>query len=365
MRLKEITACIERLAPLMYQESYDNSGLQVGDLSMEVTGALITLDVTEEVITEAIEHKYNLVIAHHPLIFGGITSVTGRNMTERVLLKAIKNDIAVYAAHTNLDAVREGVSNRMCEVIGLRKTRILDPVAGKLKKLVVYVPTDHAEKVRQALFSGGAGVIGKYDSCSFNSEGEGTFRGGEDANPFVGEKGVRHVEPEVRIETVFPEHEKGRVITAMLQAHPYEEVAYDIYPLDNRNPQTGMGMIGELETPVSETAFLQLLKEKFGTGVIKHSQLLGKQVKKVAVCGGAGSSLLRKAVAEKADVFVSGDFKYHQFFDAEGRIVVADIGHFESEQYTREIIYDLLIKNFPKFAVRLSEINTNPIKYLS
>ena len=363
MKLREITAFFEKLAPLMYQESYDNSGLQVGDYAMEVSGALVTLDITGEVIDEAIRKQVNLVIGHHPLIFGGLKSITGRNMTERVVQKAIKNDIAIYAAHTNLDVIRQGVSGKICEVIGLKNSRILEPVGGVLKKLVVFVPSGHAEKVRQALFAAGAGVIGNYDSCSYNTEGEGTFRGGDNTTPFVGEQGKLHFEPEVRVETIFPEHVKGMVITAMLQAHPYEEVAYDIYPLENKFPGVGMGMIGELETPVDETEFLSLLRERFHTGVIRHSALLDKKIRKVAVCGGAGSTLLRKAISEKADIFVSGDFKYHQFFDAEGKIIIADIGHFESEQYTREIFYDLLIKNFPKFAVQLSEVNTNPIKY--
>ncbi len=363
MLLREITAFFERLAPLMYQESYDNSGLQVGDYAMEITGALVTLDITGEVIDEAIRKQLNLVIGHHPVIFGGLKSLTGKNMTERVVQKAIKNDIAIYASHTNLDVIRQGVSGKICEVIGLNNTRILEPVAGKLRKLVVFVPSAHAEKVRKAIFASGAGVIGNYDSCSYNTEGHGSFRGGDDTNPFAGEQGKLHFEPEVRVETIFPEHVKGRVITAMLQAHPYEEVAYDIYPLDNKYPEVGMGMIGELETPLEETEFLELLRERFRTGVIRHSALLGKKIRKVAVCGGAGSMLLRKAISEKADIFVSGDFKYHQFFDADGKIIIADIGHFESEQYTREIFYDLLKKNFPKFAVRLSEVNTNPIKY--
>jgi dinuclear metal center YbgI/SA1388 family protein len=363
MRLREITAFLEGLAPLMYQESYDNSGLQVGEYAMEVTGALVTLDITEEVIDEAIRKQLNLVIGHHPVIFGGLKSITGRNMAERVVQKAIRNDVAIYASHTNLDVIRNGVSGRICEVIGLKSTRILDPVAGKLKKLVVFVPSAHADKVRQAIFDSGAGVIGNYDSCSYNIEGQGSFRGGEGTDPFVGEQGKLHFEPELRVETIFPEHVRGRVITAMLQAHPYEEVAYDIYPLDNKYAEVGLGMIGEMETPVEETEFMELLRERFKTGVIRHSALLGKKIRKVAVCGGAGSMLLRKAISEKADIYVSGDFKYHQFFDAEGKIVIADIGHFESEQYTREIFYDLLKKNFPKFAVRLSEVNTNPIKY--
>ena len=364
MIIKEITASLEKLAPLMYQESYDNSGLQVGNYSMEVTGALVTLDVTEEVIDEAIAKGLNLVIAHHPLIFGGLKSITGKSMVERVVLKAVKHDIAVYAAHTNLDSVRGGVSGKICEVIGLKKCRILDPVAGRLKKLVVFVPSAHAEKVRQAIFDGGAGVIGNYDSCSYNLEGQGSFRGGEGTDPFVGKKGELHFEQEIRIETVFPEHEKGRVITALLEAHPYEEVAYDIYPIDNKYHEIGLGMIGELEEPVGEMEFLKLLKMRFKTGAIRHSALLGKDIRKVAVCGGAGSSLLRKAITQKADLFVSSDFKYHQFFEAEKRIVVADIGHFESEQYTRNVIYDSVNKKFPKFALHLSDVNTNPIKYL-
>ena len=363
MKLRDITAFFEKLAPLMYQESYDNSGLQVGIYSMEITGALVTLDITEDVIDEAINKGFNLVIGHHPVIFGGIKSLTGKNMAERVVQKAIKNDIAIYAAHTNIDSIKQGVNYKICEQIGLRNCRILDPVKDKLKKLVVFVPAEYAEKVRQALFDVGAGTIGNYDNCSFNVNGEGTFRSGEDTTPFVGEKGKMHNEEEIRIETIFPEHLKGSVLTALLQAHPYEEVAYDIYSLDNKYTEIGMGMIGEMENPITEKEFLQILKERFKTGVIKHSEYTGKKVKKVAVVGGAGSSLLRKALSEKADVFVSGDFKYHQFFNAEGKILIADIGHFESEQYTRELFYDLLIKNFPKFAVQLSEINTNPIKY--
>ncbi len=363
MKLKKITAFLERQAPLLYQESYDNSGLQVGNYDMEVNGALVTLDITEEVVLEAINQGVNLVISHHPVIFGGLKSLTGKTMVERAVMLAIKNDIALYAAHTNLDSIREGVSGRICEMIGLKNTKILDPVEGMLRKLVVFVPEKEADKVRDALFESGAGVIGNYDSCSYNLNGEGTFRGGEDTNPFVGEKGKLHSEPEVRIETIFPLHLKGNVISAMISAHPYEEVAYDIYPLDNKYQEIGMGMTGQLEKEVTEEEFLEVLKKTFRTGVIRHSPFTGKKVKKIAVCGGAGSSLLRSAIAQNADVFVSGDFKYHQFFDAEGKILIADIGHFESEQYTRELIYDLLIKNFPKFAVRLSEVNTNPIKY--
>ena len=363
MKLKEISAFLERYAPLMYQESYDNSGLQVGDYSMELTGALLTLDVTEELMEEALEKGVNLVIAHHPVIFEGVKSLTGKNMSERVIMTAIKNDIAIYAAHTNIDAVSNGVNGKICEKLELENCRILEPLESVLKKLVVFVPLSHAEKVREAMFENGGGQIGEYDNCSFNMEGKGTFRGGEHTNPFVGEKGSMHTEEEVRIETIFPSHEKGRVIGAMLQAHPYEEVAYDIYPLENKFKKVGMGMVGELKKEMSEEEFLQELKKIFSTGCIKHTALLGKKIKKVAVSAGAGSFLLRKAISSGADIFVSGDFKYHQFFDAEGRIIIADIGHFESEQFTRELFYELLTKKFPKFAVHLSDVNTNPIKY--
>ena len=363
MKLKEITAFFEKLAPLLYQESYDNSGLQVGNPGQEITGALVTFDITDEVIDEAIRKNINLVIGHHPLIFGGLKSITGKNMTERVVLKAIKNDIAIYAAHTNFDVIKNGVNGKICQTIGLENLKILDPVNGKLKKLVVFVPHEHAEKVRSALFENGAGSIGNYGSCSYNLDGNGTFKGNDETNPFTGTKGELHTEPETRIETIFPEHLKGSVISSMIQAHPYEEVAYDIYPLENKYNQFGMGMTGELSKPMNETEFLTHLKKSFNSGVIKHTALLDKPVRKVAVCGGAGSFLLSKAISAKADVFVSADFKYHQFFDANSKILIADIGHYESEQYTREAFYDLIIKNFPKFAVHLSEINTNPIKY--
>ncbi len=363
MKLKQIAAFFEQYAPLIYQESYDNSGLQVGEPSMEITGALLTLDVTEEVIDEAISKKVNLVVSHHPVIFGGLKSLTGRNMAERIVLKAVRNDIALYAAHTNIDAVQDGVNGKICEKLGLQKCRVLEPMEEVLKKLVVFVPVSHAEKVREAIFANGGGHIGEYDSCSFNLEGKGTFRGGEGSDPFVGEKGVLHTEEEVRIETIFPAHEKGRLIGAMLQAHPYEEVAYDIYQLENKFQRAGMGMIGELEKEMGEQEFLEFLKKIFLAEGIRHTALLGKKIKKVAVSGGAGSFMLRKAISSGADIFVSGDFKYHQFFDADGKLVIADIGHFESEQFTQELFYELLTKNFPKFAVHLSDVNTNPIKY--
>ena len=363
IQLREITRTLEGLAPLSFQESYDNSGLQVGNPDAEVTGILITLDVTEGVIDEASRMGYNLVISHHPVIFGGLKSLTGRTAPERIVTKAIQQGIAIYSGHTNFDAIQGGVNGAMADRLGLTGLRILDPMKGRLKKLVVFVPHEHLEKVRSAMFEAGAGHIGAYDSCSFNLEGKGTFRGSEGSDPFVGEPGELHQEPETRVETILPEHLVKGVVKAMVSAHPYEEVAFDLYPLENVSGNAGMGMVGDLEDPMEEEVFLNFVKDRFGVAVIRHSALLGKPVKKVALCGGAGGFLLGKAMGSGADVFVTGDIKYHQFFDADSRIVVMDIGHFESEQFTRELFYDLLIKKFPKFAIRLSETVTNPIKY--
>ncbi len=362
-QIKDITQFLENFAPLRLQESYDNAGLILGDVNAKIESVLVTLDVTEEVVDEAINNKSGLIVAHHPVVFSGLKKITGRNYVERTLLKAIKNDIAIYAAHTNLDSVSGGVNGKICEKLGLENCRVLQPVEGMLKKLVSFIPTNHAEKVREAVFAAGAGHIGNYDSCSYNVHGQGTFRGNDSTTPFVGEKGRHHYENEIRFETIFPAWLQGKVVSALLNAHPYEEVAYDIYALDNKFERAGMGMIGTLPKEISEKAFLKQLKATFQTGSIRHTALLGKKVKKVAVCGGAGSFLLDRAKAAGADVFVTGDFKYHQFFDAENKIVIADVGHFESEQFTKELFYELLTKNFPKFAVHLSEVNTNPVFY--
>jgi len=362
-QIREITSYLEELAPLSLQESYDNSGLQVGDPGMEVTGVLVALDVTEEVLLEADKLGYNLVLSHHPVIFKGLRSLTGRNGPERIVKLAVQKEIAIYSGHTNFDAITGGVNSALAERLGLSDQQILEPQGGQLKKVAVYVPHAQLEQVRQAMFNAGAGVIGAYDSCSFNTEGLGTFRGSAGTNPFAGEPDVFHQEPETRLETIVPSSLAAKVVRAMIAAHPYEEVAYDIYPLDNRDPRTGMGMVGLLKEAMDEKSFMELLKERFSASVVRHSRLLGKPVNKVAVCGGGGSFLLGRARAVGADVFVTADMKYHQFSEAEGEIVVMDIGHFETEQFTRQLFYDLLIKKFPKFAVRLSETEENPIKY--
>lgn len=363
MRVRDITSYIESFAPLSYQESYDNAGLQTGHPDQEVRGVLVCIDITDAVIEEALRLDANLIISHHPLIFTGLKKLTGSNYTERLVIEAIRQNLSIYAAHTNLDAAHLGVNHKIGEKLGLKKTDILDPRTDHLRKLVFFVPTDHADQVREEIFKAGAGQIGAYDMCSFSVPGKGTFRGSEETDPFVGKKGSLHTEPELRVETVFPIERETQITRALLRSHPYEEVAYDIYPLANKYEWAGSGAIGELEKPLDEESFLKLLKERFSTPVIRHTDLLDRKVKKIAFCGGSGSFLLPRAIASGADAFVSADFKYHQFFDADHSILVADIGHYESEQFTKEIIYENLKKKFTKFAVHLSEVNTNPVNY--
>lgn len=363
MKLSQLTTYLESIAPTAYQEDYDNSGLIVGHPEQEIQQALISLDCTEAVVDEAVRTQCQVIISHHPIVFRGLKRFNSKTYVERVVEKAIRNGIAIYAIHTNLDNVMTGVNAKICETLGLKNCRILAPKPGLLKKLVTYVPLSHADTVREALFGAGAGHIGNYAECSFNAEGYGTFKGNDDTNPYVGEPGIRHTENEVRIETVYPTVLESKILMALVLAHPYEEVAYDLYPITNPDQQVGSGMIGELETPIDEEAFLFYLKEKMQAHVIRHTEFTGRAVKKIAVCGGAGSFLLKHAIGAGANAFVTADYKYHDFFDAEGKLMIADIGHFESEQFTQQLLYDIIQKKFSNFAVRLTEVNTNPIKY--
>jgi len=365
MKLSLIINELEDFAPTSLQEDYDNSGLLVGDRGMEISSALICMDITDEVMQEASKGGFNLVISHHPFIFTGIKRVTEKNMQNRILVHAIKNDIAIYAMHTNLDNSAKGVNAMLGERIGLDNLKILSPMEGKLRKLVTFCPTDHADKVRDALFKAGAGQIGNYDGCSYNIDGKGSFRAGEEADPFVGNPGDLHFEEEVRIETIYPVHLEKSILASMKESHPYEEVAYDIYPLANSNPLTGAGMIGEYKDALSEQDFLALIKKSLGTGVIRHSRLLGKPIRKVAYCGGSGSFLIKHAIHQGADAFVTGDMKYHQFFEAENKLLIADVGHYESEQFTKDLVMQILKEKFPNFALQNSNVNTNAVKYFS
>jgi len=363
MTIKEVASILEEFAPLLYQESYDNSGLTIGNSNNNISSVLLTVDVTEEVIDEAINKKANLIIAHHPIIFKGIKSITGKNYVERIVAKAIKNDIAVYAAHTNMDGVWGGVNTKLGEKLGLLNIKILSPKKGELRKLVTFVPDEHSNRVRKAIFDAGAGNIGSYDQCSFNLHGNGSFRASENSNPYKGEKGKLHFEKEIRIETIFPKYLERSIINALLSTHPYEEVAYDIYPLDNEFIKAGMGAIGELPENEEEEVFLADLKKMFNLKCIRHSSLLGKKVKRIAVCGGTGSFLLKNAISSGADAFLTADIKYHEYFDADKKILLVDIGHYESEQVIKDIFYELLTKKNLNFAVHFSGIISNPVNY--
>lgn len=363
MKVRDITTFLDQLAPPAYQESYDNSGLLVGDPNAEISSAIISLDVTEAVVEEAIQKGAGLIVSHHPIIFSGLKRLTGKNYVERTVMMAIKNDIALYAIHTNLDNVKHGVNAKLASVLGLKNTRILSPKSGMLRKLVTFVPKQNTANVLDALFKAGAGQIGNYDECSFKSEGVGTFRGAEGTNPYIGTPGIQHCEEENRVEVILPFDKKNPVLKALFEAHPYEEVAWDLLVLENDYQDVGSGMVGELPSPMSTEEFLNLLKGKVG-GVVRYTKPISEKVKTIAVCGGSGSFLLGDAIRAGADVFVTADYKYHQFFDAEDKIVIADIGHFESEQFTIDLLNDAIREKFTNFATFQTVVNTNPIIYL-
>ena len=364
MIIKDITNYLEELAPLNYAENFDNVGLLVGSYATTVSGVLVTLDTLEETVSEAIAKNCNLIVSFHPIIFEGLKKLNGNSYVERVVLKAIKNDIAIYATHTALDNSKKGVSAKMCEVLGLKNTKILIPKKGIIKNLTTYVPNKSATILRNALFEAGGGNIGNYDQCSFSSIGEGTYRGNENADPVLGEKGKLHTEKETRISVVFESKNEAAILKSLKEHHPYEEVAYEITTTENIHQDIGMGMLGELPSEMDETAFLLYLKKKMNTDCVRHSNFINKKIKKVAVLGGAGSFAISNAKAAGADAYISADFKYHEFFKAENQLLLADIGHYESEQFTKNLLVDYLTKKFSNFAVILSEKSTNPIYYI-
>ncbi|MFO7573922.1 MAG: Nif3-like dinuclear metal center hexameric protein [Bacteroidales bacterium] len=361
MKNGEIIRFIEQHIPPALQESYDNSGLQAGTYVDEAKAALLAFDVTEQVIDEALLHGCNLVISHHPVIFSPLKRLSDTTSTERVIMKAVRNGITIYSAHTSLDSVYGGVSFKLAERIGLINVEVLSPVREKLLKLVAFVPSGYIGKVRDAVFEAGAGHIGNYDSCAYYLSGEGSFRGNEDSEPFTGKKGELHFEPETRFETILPAYLKNAVVKALVESHPYEEPAFDIYPLMNEWQGAGLGAIGTLSDELPEQEFLKQCNTALNPACLRHTSLSGRMIKRVAVCGGSGSSLISAAVSRGADALVTGDIKYHQFFGAAGELLLVDAGHYETEKFAMEIIYDMLIKKFPNFALRFSETDTNPI----
>ena len=364
MTIKEILLFLESKAPYSLQENYDNSGLITGSPEMKSNGAVISLDCTEAVVDEAIELGFNTIIAHHPIVFSGLKRFTGRNYVERTIIKAIKHDIAIISIHTNLDNMLHGVNAQIAEKLGLINCSILDPIKEKLFKIVTFVPHTHAQDVLNAMFASGAGNIGNYSECGFVSEGTGSFKPNEKSNPHTGQKGLRHVETETKLEVICPKWLVENVKKALFEAHPYEEVPYEIIVLDNKWEEIGAGMIGELSTAMETSEFLSFLKDKMNAGCVKYTAPISKSISKVALCGGSGSFLLDKAIQKGADIFISSDFKYHQFFDADGRIIIADIGHFETEQFTIDLLSAWFAEKFPIFATHKTGVVTNPINYL-
>jgi dinuclear metal center YbgI/SA1388 family protein len=364
MNLSEILDYLDCIAPYALQEHYDNSGLIVGNPADPINGALICVDVTEIVLAEAIEKKCNLIISHHPMVFSGMKKFTGSTPTERLVEKSIRNGISIVAMHTNLDNYSLGVNKILCEKLGIRNPKILRPLDGKLRKLVTFCPTAYSDKVRDALFEAGAGHIGNYDACSFNMPGKGSFRALNGSNPFVGNKNELHFENEDRIEVIYPAFLEKMILKALFSSHPYEEVAYDLYALSNLLATAGAGMIGELEIPADPHDFLEMVKHVISIGCIRHTSLSNHKISRIAVCGGSGSFLIPDALASGADIFLTGDIKYHDFFLPSEKMILADIGHYESEQFTKELICTLLKEKFPTFALLISEQDTNPINYL-
>jgi dinuclear metal center YbgI/SA1388 family protein len=363
MKISEIISFLESVGPSSLQEHYDNAGLITGDTNWECHGIICSLDATEDVVKEAIEKKCNLIVAHHPIIFGGLKKINGKNYVEKTVIAAIKNDIAIYAIHTNLDNVISGVNGKIAELLGLKNIAVLSPKDNTLKKLFTFVPADKAEQVRNAIFAAGGGHIGNYSECSFNAEGIGTFKAGDGTNPYVGNIGERHHENEIRIEVIFPAWIESTLLASMKASHPYEEVAYDVVDLSNDHSGVGSGITGDLPNAMNETDFLAQIKKIFDVPVIRHTRLLNKPIQKVAVCGGAGSFLVSKALAAGADIYITADMKYHEFFDANDRMVIADIGHFESEQFTIDLLKEVLEQKFPTFAVLKTRVKTNPVTY--
>jgi len=362
-KIKDITDLLESIAPRAYQEDYDNAGLITGNHGDLVNGILCTLDCVESVIDEAIEKNCNLIVAHHPIVFRGLKQLNGKNYVERTIIKAIKNDIAIYAIHTNLDNVNTGVNKKISDQLGLKNSRILTTKSSTLEKLEFFIPVEDTEKVLEAIHEAGAGNIGNYSGCSFRVEGTGTFKPNEKANPVIGTNNQQEYVKENKVEVIFPAHLEGRIVGALQKAHPYEEVAYYLQSLKNKNQEVGAGMIGELEVEMSADEFLKHLKQSMNLNTIRYTPLNNRKIKRVAVCGGAGSFLLHSAKGAKADAFVTSDFKYHEFFDAEGEIMIADIGHYESEVFTKELLGAFIREKFANIATYLSEVDTNPVKY--
>ncbi len=367
MTIADIEQIIEGWAPQWTAWERDNVGLQVGDRARSVSRVLVALDVTEQIVEEAREKRAELIVSHHPLLFRPPSSITASNDIGRLVLMLVESRIAVYSAHTNLDFTKQGVSFALAETLGLKKIRFLSPLKGMQSKIVVFVPADHADRVAEGMSSAGAGVIGEYSSCSFRLSGAGTFRGSPNSHPVVGKAGRPETVEEMRLEMIAPRARVSAIVAAMKEAHPYEEVAYDVYPLDNESTNYGMGAIGELEAAQTLKTFLEHSKRALKAEALRFTGDLHRKIRHVAVCGGSGSDLLPTALSAKADVFVTADVRYHTFHAA-GDLALVDAGHWETEQVILEPLADRLRRaakqKKQRLEVLVTQYSTNPTHYL-
>ncbi|MFN3757266.1 MAG: Nif3-like dinuclear metal center hexameric protein [Flavobacterium sp.] len=370
MTIQSLLPLLENMAPTSYAEDFDNVGLLTGNLEQDITGILVCHDALENVIQEAIDTKCNVVVCFHPILFSGLKKITGSNYVEKAIILAIKHDIAIYAVHTGLDNHPEGVNKIMCKALGIENSKVLISKENYIRKLVTFTIPENFETLRNALFEAGAGNIGNYEDCSFSSKGIGTYMGNESSNPEIGERFEFVENEEIKIEVTFEKHLESSILKALFNHHVYEEVAYEIYELKNKHQNIGLGHIGNLPKPMTEENFLKHVKDCLECGIIRHSAILGKPIERVAVLGGSGSFAIKAAIRAKADVFITSDLKYHQFYEAENQIILMDVGHFESERFTKNYIVDYLKEKMLNFApafetgrIFLSEQNTNPVKY--
>ncbi len=367
MKVNDIHSILAAWAPKEIAWERDNVGLQVGDPEANVRGVLVCLDCTEQVILEARKQKADLIVSHHPLLFRAPKSITTADETGRAIRALIENKTNLYSAHTNLDFTAGGTSFAIAEALRLKNVEFLRKSYEVDKKIVTFVPRLHTQKVRNAMAEAGAGIIGNYDYCSFGIAGTGSFRGNSAANPAIGTKGKLESAEEIRLEMIGKQWNTEKIVKAMIAAHPYETVAYDIYPLQNASTEFGMGIIGTLKQPMGLSSFLQLVKKQLNARVLRRTTALNNVVQRIAACGGAGGELVDTAIAQHADVFITADVRYHDFHHATGKITLIDAGHFETEHPVVNAVVRKLNTEIRKLGqripVRAAKTSTNPIYY--
>lgn len=366
MTIKEFQKSFESILPPAIAWKNDNVGLQVGNGNDKITGVVVALDATMEIALEAKKNKANLVVTHHPLLFYPLKNVTSDSRIGELVLWFAQHNINLYAAHTNLDSVKWGVNFALATALGLKNVTILSPMKESLTKIVVFVPHDYVEKVAEAMHAAGAGTFTKYDQCSFRTEGTGTFRGMNDAKPFLGKVGMLEKAKEIRLEMLCEHWKINSVLSAMVKAHPYEEVAYDIYPLINENTEYGLGAIGNLPKKMNEKEFLGLVQKTLGTPMLRFSPS-SRTVQRIAVCGGSGSEFIANALHQHADAMITADLRYHTFQAYEHQLLLIDAGHYETERFVlpvlAEKIKEILKQQTTSIKVFITKHSTNPVKY--